>query len=164
MVAGSVFSYTGNYQGQKIIKSNYQAPSALERVFTEFQSHYLTIPAEPDLRFFGAQKSAYDHLEDPYFSYSGPTSMGKSFIMRMFIKEQVKQGATKNFALIVPTKALINENRSQIINDLKEYLQQRNYRVITAAGDLALEGRHNFILCLHLKDYYTFLSASRICR
>lgn len=148
MVAGSVLSYTGNYQGQKIIKSNYQAPSALERVFTEFQSHYLTIPAEPDLRFFGAQKNVYDHFDDPYFSYSGPTSMGKSFIMRMFMKEQVKQGATKNFALIVPTKALINENRSQIINDLKEYLQQRNYRVITAAGDLALEGRHNFILVL----------------
>ena len=148
MVAGSVLSYTGNYQGQKIIKSNYQAPSALERVFAEFQSHYLTIPAEPDLRFFGAQKNAYDHLDDPYFSYSGPTSMGKSFIMRMFIKEQVRQGAKKNFALIVPTKALINENRSQIINDLKEYLQQQNYRVITAAGDLALEGQHNFILVL----------------
>lgn len=148
MVAGSVLSYTGNHQGQKIIKSNYQAPSALERVFSEFQSHYLTIPAEPDLRFFGAQKNAYDHLNDPYFSYSGPTSMGKSFIMRMFIKEQVRQGIKKNFALIVPTKALINENRSQIINDLKEYLQQQNYRVITAAGDLALEGQHNFILVL----------------
>lgn len=54
--------------------------------------------------------------------------MGKSFIMRMFLKDQVESGIQKNFALLVPTKALINEVTSKIINDLKE--------------------RHNFIFVL----------------
>mgnify|MGYP000677175734 CR=1 FL=1 len=45
--------------------------------------------------------------------------MGKSFIMHMFIKEQIMNGVKMNFARIVPTKALINEMRNDTINDLK---------------------------------------------
>lgn len=146
--AGAVLSNTGNFLGQNLIKSNYTEPTAMEQLFAAFSKDYLTIPAEKDKRFFQAQKYAYDHLQDECFSYSAPTSMGKSFIMRMFIKEQVLKGVIKNFALIVPTKALINEVRSEVINDLKGLLEQSNYRVVTAAGDLALEQAHNFILVL----------------
>ena len=64
--------------------------------------------------------------------------MGKSFIMRMFIKEQVTKGIKANYALIVPTKALINEVSSSIINDLKEMLAEYNYKIVTSAGALAL--------------------------
>lgn len=107
--AGSVFVNTGNYQARRIIDSDFYGTTALERFFAEYQNDYLTIPAAPELRFFGAQKNAYDHLADDHFSYSGPTSMGKSFLMRMYIKDQIQHGVKMNFALIVPTKALINE-------------------------------------------------------
>ncbi len=147
--AGSVFANTGNYQACKIIDSDFSGATALERIFTAYQNDYLTIPAAPELRFFDAQKSVYNHLSDDYFSYSGPTSMGKSFLMRMFIKVQIQQGEKLNYALIVPTKALINELYKQIIDeDLKDLLAKNNYKVITAAGDIALEGKHNFILVL----------------
>ena len=68
-----------------------------------------------------------------------------------------------NFALIVPTKALINEIRSQTINDLKDLLAQHNYRVVTAAGDLALEGEHNYILIL-TPERLLYLLVGRNCR
>ena len=87
-------------------------------------------------------------LETACFSYSGPTSMGKSFIMRMFIKDEILRGAQKNYALIVPTKALINEVRSKVINDLEDNLEKCNYRVVTAASDIALEEEHNFVFVL----------------
>lgn len=148
MYAGSVFSNTGNHQGLQLINSAYQSSDMLERVFEEFRSEYLKIPAEPEKRFFSAQKIAYDHLKDPGFSYSGPTSMGKSFIMRMFIKSEVLSGIKNNYALIVPTKALINEVRGKIIDDLGENLKKFNYRVVTAASDIALEEEHNFIFVL----------------
>ena len=48
----------------------------------------------------------------------------------------------------MPTKALINEVRSKIINDLEDNLKRRNYRVVTAASDIALEENHNFIFVL----------------
>lgn len=147
--AGSVFTHTGNYQAKKIIESDFSGITALERIFAGYQNDYLTIPAEPELRFFGAQKNAYDHLSDDYFSYSGPTSMGKSFLMRMYIKDQIRHGIKRNYALIVPTKALINEIYKQIIDeDLKNLLSEHNYKVVTAAGDIALEGLHNFIFVL----------------
>lgn len=101
--AGSVFANTGNYQARKIIESNFAGTTALDRIFAGYQSDYLTIPAAPDYRFFGAQKRAYDHLSDSHFSYSGPTSMGKSFLVRMYIKDQIQHGVKMNFALVVPT-------------------------------------------------------------
>lgn len=148
LYAGSVFSSAGNHQGLQIINSEYQDINVFEKIFEQFRSDYLTIPAAPEMKFFSAQKEAYDHLNDRCFSYSGPTSMGKSFIMRMFIKDDILNGANKNYALIVPTKALINEVRGKIISDLEENLDQHNYRVVTAASDISLEENHNFIFVL----------------
>lgn len=87
LYAGSVFSSTGNHQGLQLINSEYQNINTFEKIFAQFRSDYLTIPAAPEMKFFSAQKEAYDHLSDPSFSFSGPTSMGKSFIMRMYIKD-----------------------------------------------------------------------------
>lgn len=148
MYAGSVFSNTGNHQGLQLINSSYKSADMYERIFDELRSEYLTIPVEPEMKFFNAQKIAYDHLKDPGFSYSGPTSMGKSFIMRMFIKNEVLTGVKNNFALIVPTKALINEVRGKIIDDLGANLEEYDYRVVTAASDVALEEEHNYIFVL----------------
>lgn len=127
---------------------DHQCSTMLDRFYTEFSKDIMRIPADPEKQFLRSQKLVYDRLDDPYFSYSGPTSMGKSFVMRMFIKKQIMDGTKANFALLVPTKALINEVTSSIINDLKELLAEYNYRLVTSAGALALKREHNFILVL----------------
>ena len=56
----------------------------------------------------------------------------------------------------MPTKALINEVRGKVIDDLGEngnlqkinYLDRCNYRVVTTASDIALEEEHNYIFAL----------------
>lgn len=59
--------------------------------------------------------------------------------MRMFIKEKILSDCRHNFAIVVPTKALINEIRIKITKeDLGEILHQKNYHVVTSAGDAAL--------------------------
>lgn len=149
LYSGSVFSSTGNHRGLELVNSEYKGITTFERIFDQYRSDYLTIPADTDKQFFSPQKIAYDHLEDPCFSYSGPTSMGKSFIMRMFIKDEVVlQRVKKNYAMIVPTKALINEVRRSVIKDLGDNLERYNYRVVTAASDIALEENHNYVLVL----------------
>lgn len=138
-VAGSVLTSVGNYQGRNIIKSNFNGADAMEKIYLELKKDYYTIPSAPDKQFMVAQKSAYDHFANSYYSYSAPTSMGKSFIMRMFIKEEILNGNKHNYAIIVPTKALINEIRIKITKeDLGEILHQKNYHVVTAAGDAVL--------------------------
>jgi helicase conserved C-domain protein len=139
-VAGSVLTSVGNYQGRNIIKSDFEGADAMERIYLEYKKDYYTIPSAPDKQFMVAQKTAYDHFDSLYYSYSAPTSMGKSFIMRIFIRQQILNGKRYNFAIIVPTKALINEIKIKITkDDLGELLHQKNYHVVTAAGDAVLD-------------------------
>ena len=91
-----------------------------------------------------AQKRAYDHFSNMHYSYSAPTSMGKSYIMRMFIKQQILSGEKKNYAIVVPTKALINEIRTKLTkDDLAGLLSEYNYHIVTAAGDAVLSDWKN---------------------
>lgn len=110
---GSVLASTGNFLGMNKLTPDFENASLLERVFMHFNMDYLSVPSDGGARFFPAQKEIYDSLSRPYFSYSAPTSMGKSFMMRAFIKQQIVDGAKKNFALLIPTKALINEVRTE---------------------------------------------------
>lgn len=87
-------------------------------------------------------------MDKKFFSYSGPTSMGKSFVVQTYVQEQVKNGSTENYAILVPTKALINEVKSNLIGALQEVLKERNYRVVTSAGDLVLQQDHHFIFVM----------------
>lgn len=97
----SVLSCTGNYQGlsmmeNKMARLKNQHRTVMDALYLEYNKDYMKIPAAPEFQFFRSQKAVYDHLNDSYFSYSGPTSMGKSFIMRMFIKAQIQNGRTLN--------------------------------------------------------------------
>jgi replicative superfamily II helicase len=74
--------------------------------------------------------------------------MGKSFIMRMFIKEQVMSGTRMNFCVVVPTKALINEVQHKLIADLDKLLEQQGYTIVTSGNSLALEKKQKYIFVL----------------
>ena len=145
---GSVLANTGNFLGMNRLTPDFENASLLERVFMHFNMDYLSVPADGEARFFPAQKEIYDSLSRPYFSYSAPTSMGKSFMMRAFIKQQIMDGAKKNFALLIPTKALINEVTSELIESLTTLLKETDYRIVTSSGSMALETKHNYIFVL----------------
>lgn len=145
---GSVLSSVSNYRGLEMQQDIPRLPVVLDELFTNFEKELLRIPAQPDAFFFRTQKSVYDSLTQQYFSYSGPTSMGKSFVMRMFIKERITNGFADNYVIVVPTKALINEVSTKIIDDLKSLLPKYNYRIITSGGALSLQQEHNFVLVL----------------
>ena len=112
---GSVLSAVGNYRGLKApAVGGYKSADVLDGIFYEFDKESHLIPGQVGEYFFHDQKSVYDRLGDPYFSYSGPTSIGKSFVVQTYIKEQIEKGSTGNYAILVPTKALINEVRSNM--------------------------------------------------
>ena len=147
----SVLSSTGNYQGLDLRfekDSDYKVPryDPLEQMFFEYNKEAYQIPAEPDKYFFHVQKGIYDHFDDQYISYSAPTSLGKSYLMRLLIKEKIQNGEKRNFAILVPTKALINEVTEKLTNELEDLLQERDYRIVNSAGALALKDKtHSFI-------------------
>ena len=145
----SIMSNNGNYRGLSMLDTDGAEISILDRIYAEYDKANMSIPAEPDKQFFKDQKRVYNNLSAPYFSYSGPTSMGKSFIMRMFIKAHIMDGDKYNYVILVPTKALINEVSSKMMkDDLKELLAEYDYKIVTAAGAIALKEKHNFIFVL----------------
>lgn len=145
----SVLSSVGNYRGlQTSSVERYKSVDALDGIFHEYEKEMLRIPGTEDTYFFHDQKSVYDSLKYRYFSYSGPTSMGKSFVVQTYIKQQVEAGVKKNYAILVPTKALINEVRSNLLDSFREHLVGHDYRIISSAGDILLNGKHNFIFVM----------------
>lgn len=150
--AGAVLSSAGNFRGVELAKSiyasKYTETNLRDKAFAAFIDKYLSIPSEEDKKFFVPPKRIYDRLTAEAFSYSAPTSMGKSFIMEVFIKAQIQSGAKLNFARIVPTRALINEVREDTVKGLGDLLKTKDYNVVTAASDYALEEKHNFIFVM----------------
>lgn len=146
--AATIFTTLSNYPALAQLDA---APehSVLDEAFETFQRRYLQVPGNTGLTFFAPQKEAFDRIEDEAnYSFSAPTSLGKSFIIRSFIESRIKSGAGGNYAVLVPTKALINETRSKLITNLTTELATRNYRIVTTGGDIVLEGEHSFIFVL----------------
>lgn len=145
----SILTACNNFQGLTHSRHTFSNTSVFDELVEVSDKEYFRVPNSTTDFFFEDQKSIFDGFSHQYFSYSAPTSLGKSYVMRVFIKEKVIQGSTCNFAIIVPTKALINEIRSKILADLgKDLMQARNYKVITSASDIMLEQDHHFIFIM----------------
>lgn len=96
---------------EKIMKSVYQESPLEEKVFTDAQ-----------YRLFEKLKNSN------HYSFSGPTSFGKSFVIESFIQHIIKQSnGMDNIAVLVPTRALIN----QISSKLKINVKSTDYKVLT---------------------------------
>lgn len=146
---GSVLSAVGNYRGlNSPAIGKYKSVDILDGIFYEFDKDDHRIPGKTDEYFFHDQKNVFDNLSNQYFSYSGPTSMGKSFVVQIYIKQQVESGDKRNFAILVPTKALINEVRSNLFNSLNNTLNEKNYRIVSAIGEIYLQQKHHFIFIM----------------
>ncbi len=148
--ATSILANIGNYRGLQLIRTKYKSTSFLDELYSKFDLEYLSIPYQDGKYFFHSQKQIYDHLNDTSFSYSGPTSMGKSLLMRMFIKEKILNGFKVNFAILVPTKALISEISSNIIQkDMQDELAKQNYKVVTSGNSLFFkQDNTNYIMVM----------------
>lgn len=95
----------------KIIKSEVQRVPGSEKIFTD------------------SQYTLFEQLtESNHFSFSGPTSFGKSFVMDAFIRYLINsRHGLDNIAILVPTRALIN----QVTTRLREEIQEDNYKVLS---------------------------------
>ena len=147
---GSALSAVGNYRGlQSKPVEGFRHIDLQDRIFYEYDKGVHTIPgSEGKDFFFHDQLIVYRGLGEKFFSYSGPTSMGKSYVVQTYIQQQILNGSAKNYAILVPTKALINEVENNIVKALKKALIKENYRVVTSTGDIVLEQEHKFIFVM----------------
>ncbi len=129
-VTNSILTKLGNFPSLNLIlenklDDNYDTIEvALEKSLkTEFQK----VPGTNKV-FTDAQYRLFEEIKDSnHYSFSGPTSFGKSFIMDAFINNIIEERCgIDNIIILVPTRALIN----QVSKRLKEAIKHSNYHVM----------------------------------
>lgn len=114
--------------------------------------------------FIGEQKGLYDSLSYKLNSFSAPTSMGKSFLMKMFIEEKVKSFARLNFVYLVPTKALISEVTYDLCSRLGNYLKEKNYRVVNHFDSIGAEDISTNFIYVMTPERFEYLLLNNFSR
>ncbi|USK56348.1 DEAD/DEAH box helicase [Cytobacillus solani] len=128
MQAATVLVKLGNFPSLELAINNNQInidEVKMESIIKE------TFQIAPDSKsvFTDAQFKVFEELKDSnHFSFSGPTSFGKSFIIESFIKYLIKErNASDNIVILVPTRALIN----QVTNKLKKEISHPRYKILS---------------------------------
>lgn len=107
------------------------------------------IPGQQGKYFIGKQDQLFQSLENELNSFSAPTSMGKTFLIKKYIELKIISGEKSNFAITVPSKALITEVRSSLIDELGENLANNSYRLVSRAEEYELDYQnHSFIFVM----------------
>ncbi|MEH7749580.1 DEAD/DEAH box helicase, partial [Neobacillus drentensis] len=129
--ATAVLSKIGNFPALRLLDYDVSLPVDREiekdvkmslHHIGDFEDVFLT---DPQFQLYHKMKESH------VFSFSGPTSMGKSFMMKIAISQHIKKEVKPNIAVIVPTRALIHQFATEIKNDLNKQLQEAEYRVLT---------------------------------
>lgn len=142
----SILTSCNNFQGLETANIDFNSTSVFDQLIEISNKEYYRVPNTESNYFFEDQKSIFDGFSHQYFSFSAPTSLGKSYVMRVFIKQRILQNFNDDFAIIVPTKALINETKTKLLEDLGQKLMQENgYKVVVSANDKVLEHDYHFI-------------------
>lgn len=87
--------------------------------------------------FFDTQMAVFNSLErNQYYSFSAPTSMGKTFVITKFILNKLQNNTQDNFIILVPTRALISEIATKMIIEFKNFLGIGKHRVVTTLASI----------------------------
>lgn len=126
--ANSILTKLGNFASLNLAVPSLNKVDTLETALEkEVKRIYQQVPSS-NLVFTDPQYQLFEAMKDSnHFSFSGPTSFGKSFIMDSFIQYIINERhGIDNIVILVPTRALIN----QVTSRLKKTIKNENYKVI----------------------------------
>jgi len=162
-VSHSVLAKLGNFPGIQFLRTENNNNSELpfeyeiEKGIKEFRQ---TVPHTNDLIFTDSQFELYNKISNSKcFSFSGPTSMGKSFVIKSFIRKIMGNKPPENIVIMVPTRALINQFSIDFNKELKESLEYYKYAVVTNSNvsELSEFEKRNYIFVLTPERLLSFL-------
>lgn len=161
----SVLAKLGNFPGIEFLRNENNSSELpfdreLEKKVKEFIQ---TVPDTEDLIFTDSQFELYNKISSSkHFSFSGPTSMGKSFIIKSFIRKVIGNKPPENIVIMVPTRALINQFSIDLNRELKDVLEYYNYNVITNSNVSELPStQQHYIFVLTPERLLSYLSQKK---
>lgn len=164
MVSKSVYYNLGNFPAVgylTMVDKNHAELPLDKKVQIEAKKTIQEVPNVEDLYFTDTQYALYTSLsESREFSFSGPTSMGKSFIIKAFIRRIIYNKPPENMVIIVPTRALITQFAVEIKQELGKQLEENRYKIVTNSNvsEFVLENNTSLILILTPERLISYLS------
>jgi hypothetical protein len=162
-VSHSVLAKLGNFPSIQFLKTennNYSELPLEYEIEKGIKEIRQTVPYTNDLIFTDSQFELYNKISNSkYFSFSGPTSMGKSFVIKSFIRKIISNKPPENIVIMVPTRALINQFSIDFNKELKESLEDYKYTVVTNSNVSGLSEfeKRNYIFVLTPERLLSFL-------
>lgn len=130
--ANSVLTKLGNFPALKFLEVDGYSDEnpSLELIFEKYTKEIFQKTPGSSLVFTDSQYKIFESLKNSnHYSFSGPTSLGKSFILNSFIRHLIEvQKVNENIVILVPTRALINQTLLQL---KKEFSNIKEYRILS---------------------------------
>lgn len=123
--AEAILAKLGNFPGLNYLQTKYggETPLPLEREVERQYKIATQKTADNEFILTDAQYSIVKNIDKhDYYSFSGPTSIGKTFIIRNYIYKLTKEAALENSCaiILVPTRALIGQLADEIRRQIKD--------------------------------------------
>ncbi|WP_121967249.1 DEAD/DEAH box helicase [Myroides sp. N17-2] len=163
-ISKAVFSKLGNFPAINYLENknaNYANLPLTREIEAQSKKLVQEAPDSNGMIFTDTQFELYSKLSNSLeFSFSGPTSMGKSFIIKSFIRKVIRNTPPENIVIIVPTRALINQFFSELKTDLEKQLNLFKYKVFINSNisDIVTEEKFNYIFILTPERLLSYLS------
>lgn len=157
-IAESILIKLGNFPAEKLINGNNQKVyvDIETRIDKAIKETYQITP-DNNHTFTDKQYELFEKLKNSnHYSFSGPTSFGKSFIIEEFIKYIISERkGIDNIAILVPTRALIAQTRNQ----LKANINDTRYRIIEYPDipNIYMNTKNKFIFIFTPERLVTYL-------
>ena len=164
IVSKAAYSNMGNFPAVSYLESGKGQIAELpfdRDIQTEAKKLIQCVPDGSGLVFTDTQYELFSKMiASRRFSFSGPTSMGKSFVIKAFIKKVVQNTPPENFIILVPTRALINQYTVELKQEMGMLLEQQHYRIATNSSivGVPVEDKYNYILVLTPERLISFIS------
>lgn len=167
-ISKAVYSKLGNFPAVKYLENlnSNMAEIPFDRMIeVEAKKLIQQVPDSENQVFTDSQYLLFKNLSSSIkYSFSGPTSMGKSFIIKAFIRKVLKNIPPENLVVLVPTRALINQFTLDLKSELSDILEIYKYKIATNSNisDLLTEEIFNYILILTPERLMSYLSQKKI--
>lgn len=156
----NVYKNVSNFASIELLKNKNRLSNSNNDFLSDlvYNTHKIqNIIPNSDKSFFDPQMVVFKSLENSqYYSFSAPTSMGKTFVITKFILNKLKNDCQDNFIILVPTRALISEIATKMIKEFKNFIGTDKHRVVTTLASIT--NNEKFIAILTPERlYYSML-------
>ena len=156
----NVYKNVSNFASIELLRSKNELSNTDDNFLSDlvFNTHKIqnTIP-NSNKSFFDTQITVFKSIENSqYYSFSAPTSMGKTFVITKFILKKLQSNTPDNFVILVPTRALISEIATKMIREFKNFIGTDKHRVVTTLASITNNEKYIAILTPE-RLYYSML-------